>query len=298
MRHRFWIALAGFVVLLGIITPLSIAAGNEGPSAATSGDRLLQAGDFPGAFRAYAEAVRADSENQEYRQRYAILRQVISLREKINQEQDLKRWDQFARALHAFYRSEGILGEALKIGQQLHAKQATPETAIMLADVQLELGMNDNAAELLSVYSSGNSSNELRALYGIALARQGNREQAAAQLERVKLPEGAAPALCYHVARLQVLTGGGQGAQQTLARAFSATPPSQQVLLKKRVQKCPDFAALIDSPEFAQVLATPSQVKESDCSRGPSCGGCPRARACPSSKGSTQETEKPGVVTQ
>ncbi|MFC1572604.1 hypothetical protein ACFL6M_03290 [Candidatus Eisenbacteria bacterium] len=296
MRYRFWIALASLALLLGMAASSPNADGNDAASAAATAQKLLQAGDFQGAFRAYAEAVRTDAGNQEYRQRYAILRQVISLREQIDQERDPKRFDQFARALHSFYRSEGILGEALKISHELHAKQATPETATMLADLQLELGMNDDAAKILAGYNSGDNPEELHVLYGIALARQGKREQATTQLGRIKLPEGAAPGLCYHVARLQALTGNAEDAQNTLTRVFSATPPSEQEPLRTRAQNCPDFTSLAGSAGFAKALATPSQVKESSCSTGTSCGACPSASACPSSKEGSKKPEKPGVI--
>ncbi len=94
-----------------------------------AGKASLAKADFQGALRAFANAARRDQENQEYLQQYAMVRQVIALRQRLDTERDDARWEYIARGLHSFYVSNGLLSEALPLDEQRHARLNTTSSA-------------------------------------------------------------------------------------------------------------------------------------------------------------------------
>ncbi len=252
------------------------------------GNTLLQKGDFEGALEAFTTAAKADPDNDEYRQQAALVRRVIALRDRLDKEEDAELWVRMATSLHGFYHQRKVYSEALTLDQRIHARLNNGDSAAMLARTQLALSKDSAAASLLRDVQPDQVTPEIKALYGIALARQGQAEAASALAESVELPKDPDPQLLFDLACLRASVGDTKEALPLLQRSFELTPPSRLASAKTAARECPDLVTLKDGEAFAAVLETESQVKESGCSSGASCGKCPMQAKC---AGQSKETK-------
>ena len=276
--------LTGLIVGAVLIGPAMLRAE---PSAGTfeKGNTLLAEGNFQGALQSFATAVRTERNNQEYVQRFMVVRQVVMLRERLAAEEDPARWQSMALALRAFYLSEGVYSEALPLDEQIHAKQQTATSAAQLAETQLAMNKADAAEKVLAALGPEKATPATQALHGIALARQGKIDQAKKIGQRIAEFDGDDPGTLYSLARMQAAVNDQKQAMGLLVRAFEAIAPSKLGGLKTHAKQSPEFAAMVSTDAFARALATESKVPESKCSGGSSCAGCPMRGGCPSSQG-------------
>ncbi len=276
--------LIGLIAGVVFVGP-AILRGEPSPDAFEKGNALVAKGDFDGAMDAFYTAVKAERTNQEYAQRFMMLRQVVMLRGMLDNEKEPARWDNIAQALRSFYLSEEIYSEALPLDEQIHAKQQTATSAAQLAETQLAIDKAQAAANVLAELGPQKATTATQALHGIALARLGKMDQAKKISQRIEGVETDDPGTSYSLARMQAAVGNPKEALLLLIRAFEAIPPSQLVGLKVHAKKSPEFAAMVSTDEFSRALATESKVAESKCSGGSSCAGCPMRGGCPSSQG-------------
>ena len=250
----------------------------------TDGKVLLAKADFDGALRAYEAAMQADPKNDEYRQECSVLRRIMKIRGKLDEQKDAEKWEATARSLRAFYYDNDIYGDALVLDQQVHAKLSTAESAAMLAETQLELGKNAEAAALLGGLNDNKMTPQARVLLGIAWARQKKLDEAREAAGKLPKPDEAGPGLLFDMARLASLTGDQKKAAELLTQCFEATPPSRLEGFNAYAKQCKDLAGLVGTDAFAKVLKIESKVPESKCSGGTSCGKCPMRGGCSSGK--------------
>jgi hypothetical protein len=241
---------------------------------------LLAKADFRGALAAFARAARADRDNSEYLQHYAMVRQVILLRRQLADETDAARWEYIARGLHNFYVEHGLLGEALALDRKIHARLDNATSALMLADTQLALDMDSQAAQTLAALPSAEQTAATESLHGLALARQGRLDDAMKIAATLELPAEAGPGTTYRAARLSAAVGNDEQALKLLARSFESVAPSRLDAFKASARQVPEFAGLASTPAFEQVMQTESKVAESKCSGGSRCAGCPMRGNC------------------
>ncbi len=270
--------LAGWV---SIVAPVHAKPIRDAAGEFAAGKALLAHADFEEALKTFKTAARKDAENQEYAQQYALLRQVIKLRKDCPREQDPERWLKTAGALRAYYYDHQIHAEALPLDQERYRRQPSAESAVLLAETQLALGRNSEAAETLGNLPDGQTSARVGVLHGLALARLGRIDEAKKLAEKPEMEtDEAGPLYFLDLARVRVLLGNARGALYALTRSFQLTPPSQLDALKSQVKVNAEFSSLLEHPDFAQVLKTSSRVEESGCSKGPSCGQCPKRATC------------------
>lgn len=248
------------------------------------GEKLLAKGEFDAALRSFATAARADKGNQEYVQRYAIVKRIVELRGRLDVEKKLQQWEYMARALRAFYVNERIYPELLKLDQAIHKRLNSAESAAMLAETQLAMDQNTDAAQTLSALESDKATEMTQLLLGIAQARNGKTDEAKRIAEQVRLPKDAGSSVTYTAARLHAAVGDSAKAMTLLKACFEGTLPSQSDGFKSHAKTCAEFAAITSTPEFAAVMKTESKVPESKCSGGSSCAGCPMRGKCPKSQ--------------
>jgi tetratricopeptide (TPR) repeat protein len=260
------------------------ASANAAKQAFDRGKTLLDQGDFEGALGAYAQAARADRENRQYVAQYSLVRQVVELRKRLDAEQDPKQWENTARALRSFYLREGIYREALALDGKVHARLATAATARMLAETQLALDMNGEAAETLASLDPEKVTPSTQGLLVVALARQGKQDDARKVAASVAVPSQPDARADYTLAWMYAAAGEPVKSLDMLTRAFEGFPPSLLPGYKAHAKACPEFAAL-PSAELAKVMATESKVPESKCSGGSSCAGCPNRGKCAHAQG-------------
>lgn len=275
--------------ILGLISTaiIAIATTAYAETAAESfakGQKALTKGSFQAALDAYASAARADRENQEYAQRYAMVRRIVDLRKRLDSEKRQQQWEYTARALRAFYVNERLYPELLKLDEAIHAKLNSAQSAAFLAETQLAMDQNAAAVKTLAALGPAKTSPMAQLLLGIALARTGKVDDAKQLADNVKLPKDAGPTTVYTAARLCAATGDSAKAMTLLKTCFEGTLPSQLDGFKTHAKTCSEFAAVASTPEFAVVLKTASKMPESKCSGGSSCAGCPMRGKCPKSQ--------------
>ena len=260
-----------------------VEAADKGADLFRAGETRLASGDLQGALQQFGLAVRADQSNQQYVQQYAMLRQVLMLRDSLPKEKDLAQWEYKARALHSFYLSKRLYADAVKIDQQLHAKVNTGATALLLAETQLAMNQPAEAARVLADLAPEKHTVATQSLHGLALARQGNAEEAKKVAQSIQLTSNDGPGAVYAAARLHAATGDSDQACQLLVRCFEAASPSSLAGFKQHAQASPEFAGLRADAKFTAALQTASKVPESACSGGSSCATCPMRGKCASS---------------
>lgn len=268
------------ILVLGVaMLHAGMAMANTAQQAFDHGKVLLGQGDFSGALAAYGEAVRADRDNRQYTAQYSLVRQVVELRKRLDIEQDPARWEYMARALHSFYLSESVYPEALALGEKMHARLNTAATARTLAETQLALDKNAEAAKTLASLASDQATPSTQGLLVVALARQGKTDEARKIASSVVLSKEADARTRYGFAWMHAAAGDREKALAALSEAFEAFPPSLLPRFKEHARSCPEFAALPPA-ELAKAMATESKVAESKCSGGGNCAGCPNRGKC------------------
>lgn len=285
----------GLAVLF--VTGLAVAASPESAALYYKiGKEALSRGEFEAAAQAFESAAKADPDNAEYAAQAALVRRVVDLRQSLEKESDDRKWLATASALFAFYMDNNIEREALSLALKMHTRQPTAETAAMLARARLALNQNAEAAEGLRALAEEKATAEVRVLLAIALARQGQVDQAKGLLAELKLPEKPAGYFLFDLARAQALVGEAKQALASLVQAFENTPPSQLKAARERAQKEGDFQSLRDDPAFAQALQTASKVTDEGCPYGQKHENCPKKATCPAAKGGKDkehEKDKP-----
>ncbi|MCP4590686.1 MAG: tetratricopeptide repeat protein [bacterium] len=283
----------GISILVATAGLPKVRAGESEGAAGTyaQGVEQLTQGDFDTALKLFSQAARADSENREYSQQYAMVRRVVKMRKSIASEKNPEKWRAKAQALRAFYFEQSIYKEALALDGEDHARTNSGDSASRLAETQLMLGMNAEAAALLSGLSEDESTLAARLLLGIALARNGDIASSRTTAAQCTLPPDAGPGMLFDLARLRALLGDTAEALDLLTRCFEATPPSRLAAFKDYSKESKDLGALVASAGFAKVLKTESKVKESSCSSGTGCGKCPSRGGC-STKGAKHPPKK------
>jgi thioredoxin-like negative regulator of GroEL len=249
-----------------------------------AGQTALAAGDFEAAYEAFAGAAKLAPDNAEYRQEAILVRRVMMVRARLPRLEDQPEWANVARSLHTYYVDHGVYGEALALDRALHKRLANAESADLLARTLLELDKNTEAAELLERWTEQGTDVHARVLRSIALAREKQIEPAEALADKVDLAAKCDPVLAFDVARMHTLLDNKVTAVDALVQCMKRTPPSKQAHMRSAAKKCADFAPIVDDEAFAFALQTKSEVEESSCSSGSSCGACPSRAQCSGAK--------------
>lgn len=260
-------------------TPSAFAA-TEAEEAFAAGQSALAQADFAAADASLTRAARLAPDNQDYRQEALLLRRVLAVRERLDRLEGTPQWGAAAESLCAYYVDHQAYEEALKLGRQLHTERNTAASAAALAQTLLLMNRNDDAADVLADWTGDRGTVQTRALRGIALAREKRTDAARALAEQVSLDADTPPAAAFDVARLCALLGNEPGATAALTHCLQRTPPSQLDKVRASAKTATDFGTLRQSESFVAVLQTESQVKESACSGGSSCAGCPSRATC------------------
>jgi len=245
-------------------------------------ETLLSKSDFSGALKAYAEASRAAPDNEEYRQKFLLVRRVIVTRKQIAQESDPAKWRYLAKALHSFYSANRIYDELLTLDQQMHAIFGTSATAMTLAETHIAMDDYEAAAKTLRDLETDQVSDASNVLLGIALAHLNKKDEAKAIADDLLLPEDTSPRKLYNAARLHGMLGEAEKAAEYLVGCFQSLPPSRIDAFKDHAKGCVEFESIIETDAFKTAMTTESPIHESACSGGSSCAGCPLRGNCPS----------------
>jgi tetratricopeptide (TPR) repeat protein len=279
MHRRILASLLIGFLMFGVASAFA-GPSEEAAQAFADGKALLAKADFEGALAAFKKAAKADVNNPDYKEHYAVLRQIVKLREKSANETNEQRWLEMAQAMRAFYHENGIHGEALPLDREVYRRQPGSHTVAQLAETQLALGINSETVELLSNLPKEQRTERTKVLLGLAYVRQGRTGEAASIADQVSVKACAGPDTFFELACLRAQVGETDGALTALTRSFESTPPSSLENRKVDARSCEDLAGLAQTPGFAAALKTESKVKESGCSGGTSCGKCPKRGGC------------------
>ncbi len=276
-----------FVAFVGLTSAVWAAPADQ---LYEQGNQALSQGDFQQALDAFGKAARADRENPAYSNRYAQLRQILMLRDRLGKETDSRKWQRMAMVLHSFYLNNRLFGDGIALDQKVHERMNNTYSCAMLAQTQMAMGENEAAAATLAPFAdkAGDQKWALGSLQAIALARCGKSDDSLQLANSLLFPQKLAGRAAVLVARLKAVLGEPEASLSLLKTGFETTMPSQLETLKKDVANSPDFAALRQTDAFAQVLATKSKMTESGCSGGSSCANCPNRGSCSKSKKTAQ----------
>jgi tetratricopeptide (TPR) repeat protein len=298
MKIRAPYGILSVVIVAASCLPVLAGLAEDAARAFADGKALLAKGEYDAALKAYADAAKADPKNEEYRQQHALLRRVIKMRQEVQDEKDAAKLESTAMALRAFYYESNLYRQALDLDKLVHSKRSTPDSLARLAETQLQLDMNADAAALLGTVDDPKATPQTRLLLGIALARLGKLDDAKTLARKCPKPDELGPGLLFDLARLQALIGDRNKATALLIRCFESTPPSRLEAFKASAKECKDLGALVASAaEFDQIMRTQSKVKESACSTGADCSKCPSKASCDTKEakpaaGETKEAPK------
>ena len=278
-RKACCLTLATFVVLS---MSVAIASADTAADSFKKGNELLKQGEFKPALKAFAVAAKADRENKQYMSRFAQTRQVLVLNSRMAKEQDPARWMKIATVLHAFYLKNDIFPAALALDTQVHEKEKSATSGLMLAETQLAMKKNAEAAKTLGDLSpeARKSDWAIDALYAIAMARDGKADDAKKTAGSIAIPKEIKSGRAFLAAGIKAIEGDNDATIAMLSKAFETTPPSRLAALKAEAKVCPELASLASTEAFTTALKTESKVPESSCSGGSSCATCPSRGKC------------------
>ncbi len=262
------------------LAPLAWAGPDEASKAYEEGKALLAKGDFDKALDSFAAAAKADPENQLYSNESDMLGRIIKLRQEFKTEEDADVRAKMGQMLFNYYQHYKIRDEALAMAGVLHEKLASGDSAAMLADAQLALDKNEDAAKLLGELPADKSTARTEALHGVALARLGKAELAKAIADKWELPKEYDAQVCFDAARLYAAVGSKDKALKILQSGFEMTRAAVLDAVKAEVKDCKDLQTLASDEAFAKVMETKSKLK--------GCGGC----ATPCSKAKAEGDQK------
>ena len=289
MSRRF----ASFIIAMLFTCCASSAALAATPAeeAYEQGTACLVKAEFAEAMAHYAAAAKAAPDNEQYKQQYMLVRRVITIRKNLQKTTDPERWNSIARALRNFYLTNKVYGEALKLDQQRWDKTPNEEAAVLLAETQLEMNKNAEAATVLAQIAEPKTA-RTASLRALAQARLKNAEQAK------KLADGCPatqdkpdPNVQFDLACAYCLLGDNAAAAKHLVACFEHTKPSLHETLKDYARQRADLAPLVKDKDHASVWDTKSKITESSCSGGTSCGSCPSRGSCSSAGGTDAKNE-------
>jgi tetratricopeptide (TPR) repeat protein len=272
------------ILMTSIVLALTVfgfvAAEEKNADPFAKGDALLREGDFKGAFDAYAEASKADPGNPAYAEKAMLVRRIAMLRGIVERGEVNEQWEKTVLALHSFYITHEVHGEALALGRRVHKELNNAMSASLLSETLLEVGRNQEALALLQELEV-QKLNMQNAIYrSIALSRLGRPDEAGRIIEDRPLPEAPGAGLLFDYARIHALLGNGEKALGLLKGCLEKTPPSQLDMVKGFAKRSTDFKTLKDTPPWEAVMKTASKVSESSCSSGSSCATCPSRSGC------------------
>lgn len=279
MKWILGLGLSLAVIVVGFSLPVR-ADESAAAEHFARGSQLLAAADFEGALVALGQAMKADPEDLEYRNQYALLRRVIKVRRDFAAEGDPIRRQQMSAALRAYYYGHALYKEALALDRENHRRATSPASAVLLAESLLQVGEDAAAVELLEDQDLDQLGLQGRLFLGIALARENRLERAQALARSITLPTEASPELLYHMARLRALIEDYTHSLALLTQTLERIPSSRSDELRERIKACRDFHELSGETRFATMLSTQSKQAESACSSGKNCGACPSRRTC------------------
>lgn len=285
MRKYGLLATIALVTLL-IAVPAVPAEATEAAKSFDEGKALLAQGNFDGAMTAFKAALKAEPDNNAYFQECQLLSQVLKIRQQLEEEQNAEEFARVGRGLFNYYRLYKVNNEALKLATVMYVKTGSGDAAAMLADAQLALDQNADAAELLGGLDKNKTCVRGDLLRGIALARLGKLDEAKAVAAGCELPKDCDGLTCFDAARLYALIGAKEKALATLKCSFEATPASWLAAYKDEAKTCKDLQSITSDAEFEKVLATASKLG--------GCGGCSNSKGCDKDKAGCKDKEKAG----
>ena len=223
------------------------------------GNKLLRAGDFQGALKAYDKVAQANPKNPKAKIQSMLVRRIVKMRQSLDGIKNNQQWFTTAKSLYSFYYDYQIYSEAVNIARKIHNRNGTTESAVMLARSRLALGKNRDAMEGLRAISNRYVTPSVRVLMCIAQARLGQTNNAKALLRHTKIPRKAEYQYLFDLSRLCALAGNYDQALTALTFSFENTPVGRLVVMKNNAKNCQDFARLWKNPDFANVMMTKSK---------------------------------------
>ena len=240
-----------------------------------AGQAALAKGDFPAADKALAGAAHAEPANAPYQAEAALLKRMLAVRDQLDRVENPQEWLRTAFLLRLYYMDHRVFGEAVALSKKMHENVKLASSAALVGESLLALDKNAEALAFLAPYAGPDGSTHTHVLLAIAQAHAGQRELPKLVAADVRLTPQTASLVARDLARLRALVGDRAGAIAALTQHFKTTSPSRLELARANARHCSDFRSIADSDAFAAALKTPSEISESACGVGGTCGTGP-----------------------
>jgi len=237
---------------------------DQGEQAFSEARFRISVADFDGAVKSLQLALRCDFVNKKYAAELKSVREIIKLREEIEQEKDSHRWSVLAQHLRTYYKKNGVRDGLVDIGLQIFDRSKLTWDAVGVINAMIAAERFDDALDFADSVDDKGINPSIRIAKGCVLYSAGQNSEARKQARSISMDDLQTPDDLLRLARLQAATELYASSVKTLVRCFEQTPRNSLSEFKEYVVKVPEFEPLLTSSEFAEALTTQSKQESID----------------------------------
>ena len=235
-----------------------------GEQAFVEARRRISVADFDGAVKSLQLALRHDFVNKKFADELKSVREIIRLREDIEQEKDSLRRNVLAQHLREYYLKNRIFEELIDISLQIFDHSKSTWDAVCVINAMIMAERFDDAFDFAVAVDEKDNNPSIRISKGYILCSSGLHLEARQQARSIDRGDLQTPDDLLRLARLQAATELYAMAVKTLILCFELTPRNSLQGFKEYVVKFPEFKPLLTTSEFAEALTTRSKQDSID----------------------------------
>lgn len=224
--------------------------------------QLLREADFDGALNAFQLALRTDFNNKKLIREFETLRQMIKLREELNNGLSALRWKLVSERLRKYYMDNSICRENIELSLKMYNRSHSAVHAGYVVEAFIQAKSFREALFFLETLDENDPlfridrASVYLAMDDISKARHLVRSLSANHF--------CSSEELLRLARIQAATGLHATAVKTLKACFRQTPKSLLAKTKQIATSCPEFEPILASSEFGEALTTRSEISPND----------------------------------
>jgi tetratricopeptide (TPR) repeat protein len=230
------------------------------------GLRLIQTGQLEDAVSLFQNALRREPSNLQFQKELTSLRQIVKFRQELPNEKNAVRWSIKAEHLRRYYVQHQVVWDHLHLVLEVHRRVGSLAHAINVIDAFLMVEQYQKALDFARAQKQPDQILPLQIEQARIYYKAGEKNYACKIVRSISSEKLYSPDSLFRLARIQAQTAQYASLIKTLKRCFELTPPNILPLLKKEVEKCPEFQPIHAASEFIDVLNTRSLILSNDLS--------------------------------